>query len=1145
MTEGLSPLRSRSLPLRWIAGAILLAAPGLGGEDLLPDGSFEDPKPRDRWGLVFKEWGGWIYAQPASFEVGRVARSGKSSCELLGGLAAKIRVYSKEIPLAPGRYRVKAHLRGLDIGKGNWGRPLDFTVQVDGKWHAFRKGGTFGWTPLTYVFDVPAGADAKKPFRVFFGLWGVGRLWVDDVSLEKVDRTARLTPEPLWGRQEAPIAPPGEIRKVRRCRACRYRNDASWKRCYACGHELIGAAGRQFTTPPIVVFADFEDGKRSPFQAGTAVAEHATSGKHALRVDRKWADITQPMDFSQHDYFHFDVHNPQREPVRLYVELRDAETKGYWTRANLSTLAPPGASTITFPTQLFVGEKSRPGRPLLRDRITRFVVSVGQSGPVFFDRFRLERLDTASVRFEDLVALDFGRPGSPVMEGFQAADSSLTYTPGRGLGWYAARIWRSFDARQPEALTQDFLCPESGSFRIDLPDGRYRVLMNVQSPGAYWGEQQNYRKRTIRINGRTVHVGRLDVEAFKKRYFRNARTEDTPGVDPFDRYLLPMDQWLSFDAEAAGGRLEIGFEGANWAFCLSTLIVYPQAKKKQGRRFVDWVAKRRRIQFNNNFKQAAPAPTGAKPPAGGYRLFARHFMDPPGAKDGPREGEQIDADAGLSVAAARGQEAPIVLSLQPGGDVGRIDLEISPLVNAKGAKLAADTVRPGWLDYRISRVTMDGSVYTVRPRYWHPTPAPPAGGVTRTFWIRARIPPAAAPGRYAGGVTVRPQRGRARTVPLTVTVLPFALHEIADLAVGPWGCTIPLPWYRDDPQTQAWDRRMLERSLRALRRAGCTSFSGMPALHAAVRDGKVELDTSVADRQMALARRLGFEHTISNYGVGNRLGYRPYGDAAGPDVAAARRAGFADMHSFLAALYGAIDRHAVANNWLPVAWNLCDEPIGAAIDAAVKNALAHRAVAEGLKRTTFMGATSMTGSDPKDPHYPLVRALPMPSVNLHDLGSIGVIRQAGNAFSFYNGADRWTYGRYMKMLVVKHALALRLVWHFHVAVGDPYYALDCREDDYCWFNADADGRMVPSLRFLCEIQPGLNDYRYLTTLERLILENPKHAGIGRARKTFNEMMDLEAGKDRPVDARRRKEGRLEEYDADRKKVMAAIRMLLD
>jgi len=1129
---------------RWscIAWLALGAPAASGGENLLPDPSFEAVKPRDRWGLVFRDWGGWIYEGSPVFEIGQVARTGKHSCELIGTRGGKIRLQSKELKLPAGRYRVSLYLRGLDLSKGRWGRSLDFSVGFDDKWPTLDKHGTFDWTPVTYVFDVPAGA--TKPFRLSVGLWETGRLWVDDACLEKVDASVALTAKCVWGKPAGKIAPPGRIATPTRCKECGYRNDASWKRCYACGHELTGAA-RRFTTPATVVFADFENGKRAPFEAGQAVAEHASHGKFALRVDRKWADIGKRLDFSQHDYFHFDVYNPQDEAVRLYVELRDAETKGYWTRVNLHTVVPPGRSTVSFPTQLFVGEKSRPGRLLLRDRITRFVVSVGERGPLFFDHFRLERLDTAAVRFEELHAWDFGPAGSPVMEGLDPADSGTLYTPGRGYGWQGAKLWRSFDARQPEALTQDFVCPESGCWRIDVANGRYRVLMNIESPGAFWGEQQNYRRREVRINGKVVHDGRMDAAAFKKRYFRSAAREDRPGDDPLGSYVPRMSRWQSYDVQATDGKLEIGFRGANWAFCLSAMIVYPQARAEQGKRFVGWLARRRRFQFNNHFKQVVPPRRGTKPPAGGFTLFRRHFMDPPNAADGPRDGEAIDPGAALSLSAAIGENAPICFSLQPGSGLGTIDVEVGPLTGPGGAKLAAGAVRPGWLDYRITRTTMDGSVYSVRPRYWHPTPAPDAPGMTRTFWLRVKVPAGTRPGRYAGRLVVRPKRGRPRTVPLTIRVLPFALDEIDDLAVGPWGCRIRLPWLGDDPQTKAWNERMFETSLRALRDAGCTSFSGKPSLDVQARDGKITLVTDAADREMALARRLGFRHTISSYGSPARLGYRLYGDSAGADLAAAKRAGFADMGSFLAALYGAIDRHAVEANWLPVAWCLCDEPIGPAVAAAVKNALAHRTAGKGLRRTVFMGDTSMRGSDPKDPHYPLVRALPMPSLNAHDVASIGVIRDAGNTFSFYNGSDRWTFGRYMKMLVVRHGLALRLVWHFHVCVGDPYYGLDCREDDYCWFNTDEAGTMVPSLRFLTEIQPGLNDYRYLTTLQRLLKDKPNHSAATAGRKVFDAMMALEAGKDRPAGDRRRKAGRLDEYEADRARVAAAIARLLD
>jgi len=1141
LNHGAKPMRRTGLArCLWLLFLAIAASAGA-GENLLPDPSFEQPKPRDRWGLVFKEWGGWVYEKPAAFAVGRVARTGRHSCEIVGGRGGKIRLQSKEIRLPPGRYRVRGHVRGLDVSKGRWGTAVDFSVQVDGKWHNLKRSGTFGWTPVTHVFDVPA--DADKPFRLFVGLWETGRLWVDDVSLEKVDKTTPLTPAPVWGGQEAPLAPPGRIKDVRRCRSCGYRNDASWPRCYACGHELTGRGGRKFTTPPEVVFADFENGRRAPFQAGTVVAEHAGSGRYALRVDSKWADISKRLDFSEHDYFHFDVYNPRAEAVRVCVEIRDAETKGYWTRANLWTVAPPGRSTVTFPTQVFVGEKSRPGRPLLRDRITRFVVSVGQNGPLWFDRFRLERLDVASVTFPELIALDFGPAGSPLTEGFEPADASLLYSPGRGCGWRAARIWRSFDARQPEALTQDFLCPESGSFRIDVPEGRYRVLMNVESPGAFWGEQQNYRSRKIRINGRVVHDGRMDVGAFKKRYFRNADTEDRPGVDPFDKYLLPTARWQSFEATAADGGLEIGFEGANWAFCLSAMIVYPETKQGQGERFVAWASKRRRAQFGNNFKQVVAAPTGDRPPKQGYRLFARHFMDPPGASDGPRGGEALDGRKGLAVTVAGGENSQVAFSLQPGGEVGKIDLDVSPLRSASGAELPREAVRPGWLDYRITRITMDGSVYDVRPRYWHATPAPAAGGVTRTFWLRVGVGRTAAAGTYTGRLTVRPERGKARALPLTVRVLPFALDEIDDLEVGPWGCRIRLPWLADDPATKAWNRRMFERSLAVLREAGCTSFSGIPSLAVRAAGGRIELDAAEADWEMSLARAKGFRHAVSSYGSRSRLGYRLYGDASGADAAAARRAGFADADAFLRALYAAIDRHAVEHNWLPVAWCLCDEPIGPAIAAAANNARAHRKAGRALKRTLFMGDTSMTGEDPKDPHRELVAALPIASLNTHDEASIAAIRRSGSRFSFYNGADRWTYGRYMKMLVARHEMCLRLVWHFHVCVGDPYYALDCREDDYCWFNTDADGEMVPSIKFLSQIQPGLNDYRYLSTLQRRIAASPDHANAAKARAVWRQMIDLKAGTDRPTGARRRKAGKLADYEADRQKVIDAILLL--
>lgn len=1104
-----------------------------GTSNLFSNPSFEEVHEPNQFGQAFTKCGGWVYAKPARLAVGTIARTGKYSYEMVADNGGKLRLQLDPVKLEPGRYRVKFYMRGLSIGQGAWGRPLDFTIGLDNNFPVLKKTGTFGWTPVTYVFET------KKPFelKMMVGLLTGGWLWVDDVSLEKVGEDVDLTKEPVIGSEEKPVSPPAQLSaNAFHCPECGLRNNPEWKRCFGCGHAIDH---EKKNGDKVRVIADFEDGKPGPFTGGKLVKENAPQGKNALSANGL-ISINKLQDWSGYDFFRFDLFNPSDEPVSLYLEIRDAQTTGYWTRVNYDTVAPPGRSTVTLPTDMYVGEKSRPGRPLQRDKITNVFFNP-KGKQLIFDNLRLERLDTDSFTFEGLQAFDFGLSDSPVMSGFNQTTAAMIYEPLRGFGWEKADLWRSFNAYQPDPLYQDFICLRSGAFRVDLPDGRYHVLMNIDSPGGYWGEVQVYDRRKVIANGKAVVDEKMDLEGFTKKYFRNAHREDLPGLDTFKEYVQPTFDVKEFDVTVSNGKLELKFEGQGFAISLSSLVIYPVEKAEQGKKFWNWVTERRRSQFNEYFKQIVPKRTGAAAPADGYRLFARHFMQTVNAFDGPNSGEEITAQ-GLVVTAAKGEEVPLTFSLQTSGNLGEVELDISDLIagsdtHKKRNVLPSSTLTPGWLDYRISRVTMDGLVYTVGPRYWHPTHAPAAPGVTRTFWLRVKPPESAEAGTYRGTVTIRPRKGQPQSLPITVTVLPFKLDPITDLAVGPWGASIPLPWLGSDKKTAEWNWQMFAKSLDVLKEAGCTSFSGAPHLKVSGKGGRITLDTTLADKQMKLIREKGFTQLISAYGA-NISGYQMYGAGGGADLTAAKAAGFPDALSYLKAVYTAIDEHAVANNWLPVAWNLSDEPIGAEIKQAVENARAHRKAAEGLKLTTFMGATSMTGNNPKDPHYDLVKALLLPSLNLHDEGSLQVIKEAGNGFSFYNGGNRWTYGRYMKMLKFKHDLALRLSWHFNIAVGDPYYALDCREDDYSWYNTDANKTMVPSFSFLAQIMPGLNDYRYLSTLQRLLAEKANHPGSAEARKVFDSMMAITAGTGRqePTDVR--------QYEKDRLAVIGAIEALL-
>ncbi len=82
-------------------------------------------------------------------------------------------------------------------------------------------------------------------------------------------------------------------------------------------------------------------------------------------------------------------------------------------------------SNLSVTTSLYVGEKSRPGRPLILSAVTRMVFSVGENpeAPLYLDNIRLERnTETAKALFDGLWAFDLGSISSPIMEGLTALD---------------------------------------------------------------------------------------------------------------------------------------------------------------------------------------------------------------------------------------------------------------------------------------------------------------------------------------------------------------------------------------------------------------------------------------------------------------------------------------------------------------------------------------------------------------------------------------------------------------------------------------------------------------------------------------------------------------------------------------------------
>ena len=284
-------------------------------------------------------------------------------------------------------------------------------------------------------------------------------------------------------------------------------------------------------------------------------------------------------------------------------------------------------------------------------------------------------------------------------------------------------------------------------------------------------------------------------------------------------------------------------------------------------------------------------------------------------------------------------------------------------------------------------MTAEGSVYTIAPRLLLPRAwADAPEGVTRTFWLTVKTPADAPAGVYRGEVRLAAEQGGTLTLPLRFTVRKGTLDPV-DMPAGPFGHTIDLPWFEDE--AAAWNHNMAVKSLKKLREYGFTTATGLPGAHLPRLQGRQAADRLLrGDAQMKLFKEAGFPMPVVSYCPfdGLNIYYK--------DEAAMRAAGFTDYSEFIKAIFSAVQKHADEAGWLPVYWNIGDEPIGDDVVRAAENAEAYRkAFPKGPPY--FTAASSFAGSDAKDPHFRLAKALHVVNWNLHDRAGVKLSARRG------------------------------------------------------------------------------------------------------------------------------------------------------
>lgn len=1041
-------------------------------------------------------WTTWIWEGDFDVRAAGPGLEGRRAGLVQGGTAGKAALF-QQVDLPAGTWRLTAAVAGRELVAGKWNQTASIHVAPEGgeavDLPLFT--GDSDWRRAEVVFRLPK----RTPTVIYFFGWGPGSLLVDDVALQRVETCAEQA-RPMAALGAEVVGPlrfeiPVTAEDLLLCGYCQDRAYGAREHCRRCATDAERLRPPRAEGPRVL--ADFEG--RGAFRT-FAAADAPITGRGAARLapgQYLTADRGDglPGDWRGHDWLRFEVHNPTPRPQPLYVEIRDGQTRDYWTRVNWYTAAPPGRSTVRIPLQTFVGEKSvvRERRRLDIADITRLVLSTSGDAALTIDDVTLEPEPPYAHDSPRILKLDAGPASAPLFPGFTRLLPSTRYAARRGYGLSPdAEVLRVEDRRHPDGLLRDWISFGKGGLDLDLPDGRYHVWLMIEDPG-YWEYYPNYESRRVMAEGRVVVDEQLTVDDFWARYYRHADTEDLPGDDLWDRYIAPRYQPRRFAVDVRDGQLNLRFEGPTYAATVSALLIWPEREAETAEKLLAGLRERMRDHFTREYVERRPPPPDHPIPEGDLVLFQRPPTVEIEATDAPRAEEVVRS---LSLSLAKGERAPLTVALY-----SRTDRTLTAAtLELPGLEVDARAVR-----YKLTRVTDDGAVYANIPRLLDPLrgPVPVRAGVPRRLWFTIHAPEAATPGVRTAKLRLRFADGAEREVPVEITVRPFALPA-PDQLIGYLGM---VPRYPGAvfPEVEERRRAGLEQGLALLKRWGMTAVSGGlggPKFEGYDGD-RVKLDFTDADATVGAVRRW-FDTPLNTY---NGLEIEGLPRHAVTDTRPEHGKPFEDV---LRDVMRATGAHARANGWPPLHYVIGDEPRDDTLTSTLALARAFQQAAPEVRTAVF---TSIT--DPASPEAKLIGAANLLILNKHSEAALERIRARRGEVALYNQPDRYRRGLYLHRL---RDLGVKGYYQFAFSsVGaDPYYALDAREDDLCAAFTHPSGELVPTLD-LARFAYAVDDLRYQLLLEQAIAGAPRGPARTEAEKFRRDLLaKMKVGSDHPT-----------------------------
>lgn len=508
-----------------------------------------------------------------------------------------------------------------------------------------------------------------------------------------------------------------------------------------------------------------------------------------------------------YDELRVEVFNPGNE-IDLRVTAVGNFSRGFRLRS--------GTNSIVIPTADLRNESYRVSE--IPGSVNFWLPNIAAEATLYFDHLRWTGAGLGKNLIRFARCFDFGEPYS-VRPHFLGVTPFTGYSKERGYGWkqpatspsqaYPPVAAGHLTARRPDdELLWDWICPVKTPLLVDLPDGKYRLLAVEHGIGFYQQSPVHY-DLTVSFNGGPPQLLRKRaadlVEAHRFEYGLD-QTDWVPNDDLWKKFRGHLIRPLEADFEVKGGQAGIAFVSKPAGFeNLSFCIIYPVDKAAVVEPDIAALWQDLRYRFNAAFAPATPAMAKQMRLPGlhvemdelvrakrlsaisqrgraeeeRFVLFNRGLTEEVYPDSVP---DPMELNETFAVAGTPGEIESFTPAVFAYRDLKDVKLEIGEFTGPNGAKIGRDRLDLRTVNcvYRMTGQQSHGDWrWMVVP--WHLVKRPSVdipAQTSRRWWLNVQIPAEAPAGVYKAAAVLQGAGLPRREFELTLHVLPFQLDPL-------------------------------------------------------------------------------------------------------------------------------------------------------------------------------------------------------------------------------------------------------------------------------------------------------------------------------------------------------------------------------